>query len=68
MALGKRNGFKGRKRHSRRRGTFMPQSMRLTNPRRPLASKYGDELFVKIQYVGTLRVSDTFGNCYAYMR
>ncbi len=62
-------GFKGRKRgHFKRRGTHIPQAMRLTNPRRPLASKYGDELFIKVQYVGTLRVSDNFGNCYAYMR
>ena len=42
-------GFKGRKRgHFKRRGTHIPQAMRLTNPRRPLASKYGDELFVKV--------------------
>jgi len=67
MAGKHNNGFKGRKRH-RRRGSFVPQNMRLTNPRRPLASKYGDELFVKIQYVGALRVSDDAGNCYAYMR
>ena len=65
MAGKLRKGFKGRKRGRR---TYVPQNMRIANPRRPLASKYGDELFMKVQYVGTLRVSDNLGNCYAFMR
>lgn len=65
MAGKLRKGFKGRK-HGRR--TYVPQISRIASVRRPLASKYGDELYMKVQYVGTLRVSDNFGNCYAFMR
>ena len=65
MAGKHRNGFKGRKRHHRR--SYMPQELRLANPRRPLASKYGDECFVKVQVVVPLE-TDALGNVFACMR
>lgn len=50
----------------RQRKTYVPQIARLPNPRTPYASKYGDELFIKVQKVEELKVLDN--NVFSYMR
>lgn len=42
--------------------------MRLPTVRRPLASKYGDELFIKVQKVIPLATVNLQGDVYVYMR
>lgn len=45
-------GHRGFKRHNRRgRGVYVPQERRIATVHRPLASKYGDEIFIKVQKV-----------------
>jgi len=41
--------------------------MRVPTIQRPLASKYGDELYMKVQAVVPLEVT-ALGNVFAYMR
>jgi len=60
MISKKRNVFK-------RRPQYVPQMSRLTSKSRPYASKYGDELYIKVQKVQELRV-DSAGDVYSYMR
>ena len=36
------------KRHKYNRRSYVPQLMRVPTVRRPLASKYGDELYMKV--------------------
>lgn len=47
---------------------YVPQEKRISTLRRPLASKYGDELFIKVQKVLPLETIGTNGDVYAYMR
>lgn len=58
------------RRHQRRtrRGTYVPQERRIATIQRPLASKYGDEIFIKVQKVLPLETQDALGAVYAYMR
>ena len=57
------------KRHNRRaRGTYIPQERRIATVHRPLASKYGDEIFIKVQKVLPLETQNALGDVYAYMR
>ncbi len=57
------------KRHRRtRRGTYVPQERRIATVQRPLASKYGDEIFIKVQKVLPLETQDAIGSVFAYMR
>ena len=58
------------KRHHRRsrRGTYVPQERRIATVHRPLASKYGDEIFIKVQKVLPLETQDALGSVFAYMR
>lgn len=42
--------------------------MRIPSIRRPLASKYGDELYLKVQNVVPLRTINATGDVYLYMR
>lgn len=42
--------------------------MRIPTVRRPLASKYGDELFIKVQKVIPLATLNATGDVYVYMR
>ena len=49
------------------RRTYVPQLMRVPTIHRPLASKYGDELFIKVQKVLPLETTN-LGNVFAYMR
>ena len=42
--------------------------MRIASVRRPLASKYGDELFLKVQKVVPLATLNATGDVYCYMR
>ena len=57
-----------KRRYSRRqRKTYVPQELRLANPRSPYASKYGDECFVKVQAVVPL-TTDVAGNVFSIMR
>lgn len=55
------------KRGQYNRRTYVPQLMRVPTIRRPLASKYGDELFLKVQKVLPLE-TDGLGDVFAYMR
>lgn len=55
------------KRGKHYRRTYVPQLMRVPTIRRPLASKYGDELFMKVQKVLPLE-TDIAGDVFAYMR
>lgn len=57
-----------KKRYSYRRRAYIPQSLRMPTVRRPLASKYGDELFLKVQQVVPLRTINALGDVYLYMR
>jgi len=41
----------GRNRKAIARRTYVPQNKRITSVMRPLASKYGDELYFKVQRV-----------------
>jgi len=41
----------GRNRKAIARRTYVPQNRRIASVHRPLASKYGDELFFKVQRV-----------------
>jgi len=54
------------RRHAIRK--YVPQERRISTLRRPLASKYGDELFIKVQKVLPLETVDALGNVFAYMR
>lgn len=56
------------KRGHRKRNTYIPQRMRIPSVRKPFASKYGDELFLKIQKVLPLRTINATGDVYFYMR
>lgn len=60
------------RRHSDRRRyprkTYVPQLMRVPTVRKPLASKYGDELYMKVQKVLPLETQNALGDVYAYMR
>lgn len=60
------------RRHSDRRRyprkTYVPQLMRVPTSRRPLASKYGDELYMKVQKVLPLETQNALGDVFAYMR
>ncbi len=58
-SYGRNNGFKGR---------YVPQNKRMPTRRSPLASKYGDELYIKVQKVVGLEVLNQNGDVYAYMR
>jgi len=42
--------------------------MRIPTVRRPLASKYGDDLFIKVQKVLPLVTLNALGDVYFYMR
>lgn len=55
-----------RKRYVPRR--YVPQSQRIPTVRRPLASKYGDELFLKVQKVVPLVTQNALGDVFLYMR
>jgi len=55
----------GRRTH---RGTYIPQERRIATVHRPLASKYGDEIFIKVQKVLPLETQDALGSVFAYMR
>ncbi len=55
------------KRGKYNRRTYVPQLMRVPTIQRPLASKYGDELFIKVQKVLPLE-TDITGDVFAYMR
>ena len=46
---------------------YIKQQFRIPTVRRPLASKYGDELFVKIEKIQDVQV-DANGEAYLYMR
>lgn len=54
------------RRHAIRK--YVPQEKRIATVHRPLASKYGDEIFIKVQSVVPLETLDALGNVYAYMR
>lgn len=56
----KSNGFKGRR--------YVPQQKRMATLQRPLASKYGDELYIKVQKVVSLETLNQAGDVFAYMR
>ena len=49
------------------RKQYVPQNKRMSTIARPLASKYGDELFIKVQAVTELTV-DAENNVFSYMR
>ena len=55
-------------RRHRRRNTYVPQRLRISSVKRPLASKYGDELHLKIQKVLPMRTVNAGGDVYFYMR
>jgi len=55
------------KKYIRKPRKYVPQEKRMSTIRRPLASKYGDELFIKVQAVTELRV-DADNNVFSYMR
>ena len=57
----------GRNRKAIARRVYVPQEKRIATLRRPLASKYGDELYFKVQRVQPL-ATDAAGNVFAYMR
>lgn len=46
---------------------YVKQQWRIPTVSRPLASKYGDELFVKIEKIQNIQV-DTNGDAFLYMR
>ena len=50
-----------------KRKQYVPQNMRISTRANPLASKYGDELFIKVQKVQELTVDDN-GDVFSYMR
>ncbi len=57
------------KKRNARRGprSYVPQVSRMSTVARPLASKYGDELYIKVQRVQELTV-DANGDVFSYMR
>lgn len=61
MSYRRNNGFKYRMR-------YVPQEKRMATVKRPLASKYGDELYIKVQKVVPLQTLNNNGDVYAYMR
>ena len=40
-----------KRRYNYRRRQYVPQGLRMPTIRRPLASKYGDEVYLKVQQV-----------------
>ena len=56
------------KRRYNYRRAYVPQHMRIPTVRRPLASKYGDELYLKVQQVVPLATQNATGDVYLYMR
>jgi len=59
-----------RKFKKRPRRTYIPQISRLPSKQSPYASKYGDELFIKVQKVEELVTISQSGvaNVFSYMR
>lgn len=57
-----------RRRHQYKRKMYIPQELRLANPARSLASKYGDECFIKVQKVVELTTLNVLGDVFAVMR
>lgn len=56
-----------RRSHHRDRKTYIPQELRLQKPSSPYASKYGDEVYIKVQKVQEL-TTDALGNVFSVMR
>jgi len=62
--------MRSRKFKKKPRRTYIPQIARLPNKQSPYASKYGDELYVKVQKVEELVTINQAGvaNVFSYMR